>query len=127
MRYYGITKVIIPWTDNQGMRQWSVLTFSDRDGGGVDRRCIYKNIRKWAFLNFKKRVPKVWIRAQQIVNTYDPKKTLTPEQATEFDKALEAFYQKLEREVDEIEAGADTGSEAQNSNGAELQVSPLQT
>lgn len=122
MRYYGVTKVIIPWFDTEGMRQWSILTYN----GGVDRRRILREMRKFAKRNFKKVVPKNWLCAQQIVNTYDPNKKLTEAEETSFNTALHEYLTKIHDEADAIEAGTDTAPETPNAGDSELAVSYMQ-
>jgi len=106
MKLHGVTKVQIPWTDAEGMRQWSVLTFR----GTVDRRRVWREARKFIERNFKKSVRAAYLRSLPLINTYDDRVEIKDDVYKEF---VEAFIQRMQ---DETEDGTDSESQAVTSS-----------
>src|ERR1043165_7344338 len=92
--YHGVTKVIIPWFDTEGYKQYSILTFS---GDRVHRKRIWREIRKFCLRNFKRKVTKRFIRGLPIVNTYDPQRIqINAELEERQQRAIDEMIQRMQ-------------------------------
>lgn len=109
MKYHGKTNVFIPAFDEIGQKHWLNLTFT----GTVDRRRIYRTVRRFLQVNYNVSASKQWIKAFcRISNQYD--EAIKPDYTSEaeFNQFLEEFIQRVEYD----ETKDDTHSEGEGSN-----------
>lgn len=136
MKYKDKVSVLIPWYDTDGFKQYTIVTLQ---GETIDRRYIYKTVRRYCKMNFGKVVPKQWIKeVVKIVHKDD----FTPEQikAAEknLQKAVDVWLDKLEKEADALdgnneevnsstnESSTNTSSETSSVEGAEVPLRIVQ-
>lgn len=100
----GQTKVMIPWEDDQGNRQWQVMSFT----GDIYASKMYSEIRKYVKDAFGVDVDRDWLEhVPRIANLHDTEiKMLTGR----VDEMVEEWIKRLEYN-DADENNADSGSE----------------
>lgn len=98
MRYVGTTKVAIPYTGYNGGQEVAVLRFV----GDVDRRRIYREIRKFVKHNFGIQVTKEWIQKVPVII---PEPQLTAE---EIQQVTEDFIRRIEYNEDQDEGHSES-------------------
>jgi hypothetical protein len=116
MKLLGETKVMLPWFDTDGNKNWSVLTFK----GDVDHRRVRREIRKFVLHNFKRRVSNRWIDEMAVINPQDAE--VQPRIVT--DEEVEAFIQRMRYE--ENEDGAHPDSSGTPAQEAEVPLCTMQ-
>lgn len=100
MKYKGRTKILIPYMDGN-VRNWLCMELI----GDVDHRRVRREVRKFAYEAFRKRVPKAWIMHVPIIVPQgggDWADRLSLEEFTE------KFIQRIQ--YDETENESDTSS-----------------
>ena len=103
----GTTKILIPWFDTDGNRQYSMLTLT----GTIYASKMYAGIRQFVKHNFGVDVDKDWLyHVPLISNQYDPEVAVTDE---ERDQLIEEFIQRMELK-DEIEDEPTAGDQSQD-------------
>lgn len=108
----GQTKVMIPWEDTEGKRQYSMLTFD----GDLYVSKMHSIIREFVKDNFKVDVDKDWLdNVPLVVNQYDDPVEVSESEA---DRIVEEFIQRMETD-DEDEDYPDTDSTGGNAQEAE--------
>lgn len=104
----GQTKIMIPYIDSEGMRQFQMITLN----GKVYASKMYAGIKKFVLDNYGVKVDKDWLtHVPLIVNSNDPEVQITEE---EKQRIVDSFIERMElKDDDEIEDGADSGSESE--------------
>jgi len=97
MRYSGHTKVLIPWYDTEGMKNWMLLSFI----GDVDRRRVLAEIRKTVKKQLGRSISKKWIKENVMIVPNSADTVQTDEMsAAELRAKTEAFIQRMESDAD---------------------------
>ncbi len=96
-------KVMLPWYDTEGNKQWSILTF----WGEIAYDTIYKHVKDFILHNFKRNVSTKWVKTFCPIIKEDEE---TEEDKARIQKAVEAFIERMELK-DENEDGTHTSSE----------------
>lgn len=126
MKYFGKTKVLVPWFDTDGMKQRSLIILE----GTIDKRALLKGIHNFIKTNFHKTVSNTWILKNcPIINQYDGNLTMvsnTEAIGRQFSEEVNAWLTRLEEEADAIEAGTDSGNTIQDTTGTTESVPALQ-
>lgn len=93
----GTTKILIPWFDSDGQRQYSMITLT----GTIYASKMYSGIKEFVKHNFGVDVDKDWLyHVPLISNSEDPEVKVTEE---EREQLIEEFIQRMELKDDEIE------------------------
>lgn len=116
----GITKIVIPYLDTEGERQYSLLTIE----GTSYASKIYSGIKDFVKKNFELDVDKDWLHnVPLIVNQYDPEFAISDEERAE---RIEKFIQSMElKDDDEAESFPDTRGTPEDASTATEQVCTL--
>lgn len=110
--FKGTTKVFVPWKDTEGMKQWTVLTFT----GDAESEKLLAEVRKFIRHNFKKRKSNKWIL--NMCRMWNSEEEPAPKMTVkEQDKAIEDFIQRIQSN-DEDEVGTHTDSETPDAGKA---------
>lgn len=99
MRYNGNTKVLVPYMNTEGTREWMLMNLN----GDVDKRRIYRMVRKIVKETFGRSVTKTWLRTSVLIAAPGTVHVPTPEQTNAM---VEAFIQRMQQ--DETEGQSDT-------------------
>lgn len=114
----GTTKILIPWFDSEGQRQYSMITLT----GTIYASKMYAGIKDFVKQNFNVEVDKDWLAHVPLIsNSEDPEIKVTDE---ERDQLIEEFIQRMELKDDEIENEPTGGSESEDADKAS---EPLRT
>lgn len=105
----GKTKVLIPYYDTEGARQYTMITIE----GDIYASKLYAGIKEFARANFGVEVNKDWLHhVPLIVNEHDPEVKISEEEKNQL---IEEFIQRMElKDDDETESGSVTGSETED-------------
>lgn len=127
MKYYGKTKILIPWFDTEGMKQRTLITIE----GTIDKRALIRGVKSFAKQNFNKTVSTEWVLAScPIINQFGSTLTMITDPDTLASEVsqeeIEAWIQRLQSEVPENETKAGTDISSQDANPDETEQ-PLLT
>lgn len=115
MKLYGETKVMVPWFDAEGMKQWQILTFRAQPGSSLDKRALLKHVERHIKNAFGKVVSHSWIKKNcPIVNSEDQALAISHDSA--YADMIEAFIDRVsfkEGDVDPSEAEAEGHPDSQ--------------
>ena len=112
----GTTKVIIPYFDTDGYRQYSLITLN----GTLYASKVYAGIRQFVRDNFGTEVDTDWLHnVPLIANEHDPEAKVSD---TEWNHIMESLIDRWELKDDEIEDLADTGDSGEDACEAEKQM-----
>lgn len=101
----GITKILIPWNNYEGERNWSMITIN----GPIYASKMYAGIKKWVYDNFGVTVDSDWVRhVPLITNSNDPEVQVTEEEANAI---VESFIDWMEDKDDAIENQGNSDSQ----------------
>lgn len=118
-KLHGQTKILIPWFDAEGNRQYYMITLN----GSVYASKMYSGIKEFVKVNFNADVNKDWLyHVPLIVNEHDPEVTISEE---ERDDIVEAFIARMELK-DEAQDSPDTTSQDEAAGEAAVPVCPVQ-
>lgn len=122
MRIAAGTKVMLPYYDSEGYKQWLLITLQS----DVDRRRLYRVLRKLAFNTFNKVVDNTWIKYSSLMvmpsGHHVGLTDLTRSQ--NINKMVEEFIQRIQ--YNEIEDSTDTSSNSDNTQDAEQPLCTMQ-
>jgi len=122
MKYRGYTIVMVPWFDNEGMKQWSRMTFR----GQIDRKFLIKQVVKYIKSAFSKSVDKHWVNEHCIImNEFDKREELPEAAMSTFEAAKEAWIKRLEEAADEDEDNTDPVLPQEDTGSATVPLRPL--
>lgn len=89
MRYNGNTKVMVPYMNTDGEREWGMMSFT----GDVDRRRIYREVRKMVERTFNRKVTKAWLRNKVLIAAPGAVAEPTKQQ---LNALVEAFIERMQ-------------------------------
>lgn len=114
----GTTKILIPYFDTEGMRQWTMITLT----GSIYASKMYAGIREFVKKNFGIEVDKDWlIHIPLITNSNDPELAVSEDESKQL---IEELIQRLELK-DEDESDTDTAIESSPAEEATASVRPV--
>ena len=114
--------IMIPWFDTEGMKQRAFLCFK----GDVDRRRVYREVRRWAKLNFNKTMPSAEIKQIVAINARTFTNVINPAQraanrAVGLDALVDEWIKRIQDDTED-EGQPDTGCQADLFEGTELDM-----
>lgn len=106
-KLHGQTKIMIPYIDEEGQRQFHMITLN----GTVYASKMYAGIKQFVLATHGEKVDKDWLEnVPLIVNSHDPQVQISEE---ERQSIIDAFIDRMELKDDPIEDSADSGSESE--------------
>lgn len=106
-KLHGQTKIMIPYIDDAGQRQFHMITLN----GSVYASKMYAGIKQFVLATHGEKVNKDWLEnVPLIVNSNDPQVQISDE---ERQTIVDAFIDRMELKDDEIEDSTDSGSESE--------------
>lgn len=125
MKYHGVTRVIVPWFDTEGMKQRTLLKLE----GTIDKRTLFRGIREFCRKNFNKKVSDGWIiKNCPIINQNKSALTMISDPKAigrQFPKYIEDWIARLEAYDEETDDNGTPDSESSLPAEAGEQVSDL--
>lgn len=117
MRYNGC-HIMIPYFDADGMKQWVKIHVASV----IDRRKVWRGVRKYVKDNFKKKVSNDWVKAHCIIagEEYTNPKRQCAEARAELRTRMDELYLQLweaEQNADQNRAYSSTKVEDTGSSG----------
>lgn len=119
MKLYGETKVMVPWFDSDGMKQWQMLTFRADEGHGIDKRWLLRQIEAHIKKAFGKKMSHTWIKKNcPVINSEEALPGVSHDSA--YEKYMDDF---VARWVDRMQQeGEDAEDEDERDTAGETSV-----
>lgn len=121
---YNACHILIPYFDSDGMKQWVKIYVASV----IDRRKVYRGVRKYVKDNFKKKVSNDWVKAHCIIegDTYINPLRQSTEARAKLRSEMDTLYLQLwEAEQNADKDGAYSGDQNEDTGGARNALRPV--